>query len=104
MKTKLTKKEIATIEKETVFSVEEQDDGYSFGWYTNAGEDFSFEVSKGMDILFYITQYCYDFDAEEHAGSWYGANRGEPGLRALLEDADEIKEELLKLASVVESF
>ena len=103
VKTKLTKKEIAKIEKETVFSVEDIGDGYSFGWYTDAGEDFSFEVSKGEDILYYIKSYCEDFDAEEHALSWVGG-RGAPGLFALCDDAKRIEEELLKLREVVEQF
>lgn len=104
---KLTKKEIQRIEKETSFSVSEYDDYYSFGWYSNAGEDFSFEIQKGKreEIIQEIKDYAFEFNPEEHASLWYGANRGEPSsLRVLLNDADEIAEKLDELAKVVSSF
>ena len=102
MKRTLTKKEIAKIEKETVFSVEDIGDGYSFSWYTNAGEDFSFEVSKGEGILTYIKYYCEDFDPEEHVKMWIGGN-GAPDIFTLCDDAKEIEQELNKLAEVIDS-
>jgi len=104
MKTRLSKKDIKKIEKETVFSVEDLgDDGYSFAWYTDAGEDFSFEVSKGIGIIDYIKDYCFNFDVEEHVKLWFGANRGEPSLLELVEDAQEIQKQLGTLACVVDN-
>ena len=104
MKNKLTKKDIAKIEKETVFSVEEDEECYRFSWYTNAGEDFSFDIWKDEeDIIDAIKQYCFNFDVEEHVKIWFGANRGEPSLRELLDDAEEIEKQLGTLAYVVEN-
>lgn len=104
MKTKLTKKDIAKIEKETYFNVYDYEDYYSFQWFTDAGEDFSFEVNKGKDLIEDIKSYCFNFDTEEHATMWYGANKGEPSsIRDLLDDADAIAEQLGKLAYVVDN-
>ena len=73
--------------------------------YSPAGEDFGFEVegSTVEEIVKEIVKYANDFDAEEHVLLWVeGCGRnGVPGLRALLEDADEIQEMLDKLAEEV---
>ena len=100
-KTKLTKKDIAIIEKETVFSVTDNGDSYEFSWYTDAGEDFSFEVEKGENVIEQVKDYYYNFDAEEHALSWVGGN-GAPDLFTLCDDAKEIQRQLGTLANVVE--
>ena len=99
---KLTKAQIKKIEEETVFSVEDTGDGYELSWYTDAGEDYSFYVTKD-DPIEEIKSYCEDFDPEEHAASWFGGN-GAPGLRALLDDADRIAEELDNLKDVVQRY
>lgn len=99
---KLTKKQIKLIEENTVFSIEETSDGYEVSWYTDAGEDFSFYVNKNNPVGD-IIDYAEDFDPEEHAASWFGGP-GAPGLRALLDDADRIADELLNLKEVVLNF
>lgn len=66
--------------------------------YSNAGEDFGFYVN--VPYIENIKRYARDFDAEEHAQSWIGGN-GAPGLRALLQDADEIKQDLMDLAGAL---
>ena len=98
----LTKKQINLIEENTYFSVNEVDDGYELSWYTDAGEDYSFYVTKD-DPIGEIIDYAENFDPEEHAASWFGG-RGAPGLRALLDDADRIAEQLLELKRVVLNF
>ena len=96
---KLTKKQIDIIEKNTYFSVEDVGDGYEIGWYTDAGEDFSFYVSDDDPIKEMIAYVDY-FDPEEHARDWFGSP-GAPGLRELLDDAEGIKEQLLVLKDVI---
>lgn len=92
---KLTKKQIKLIEDNTVFSIEETSDGYEVSWYTDAGEDFSFYVSN-EDPVGEMIDYVENFDPEEHATSWIGGP-GAPGIRTLLEDADEIQKHLFEL-------
>ena len=92
---KLTKKQIELIEENTVFSIEETSDGYEVSWYTDAGEDFSFYVDENNPVGDMI-DYAENFDPEEHASSWFGGP-GAPGLRALLDDADKIADNLLDL-------
>lgn len=99
---KLTKEHIEQIEQNTNFSVSDEGEYYEFSWYTNAGEDYSFIAYKD-NLINDIISYAEDFDPEEHALSWVGG-RGAPGIRVLLEDADEIQEELNKLADLVKDF
>ena len=99
--TRLTKKLIKEIEKKLP-SISIEDDGDS--WIVRVDnpccEDFSFDISKGIDDIQYIIYYCDDFDAEEHTVMWYGQNRGEPSsLRTLLDNSDTIKERLVELAN-----
>lgn len=69
--------------------------------YSPAGEDFLFCVDKN-NIIKNITEYADDFDADEHAEMWVKnmhTVRGVPqSIRALINDADAIKEMLLELA------
>lgn len=69
--------------------------------YSPAGEDFLFYVDK-KNIIKNITEYADDFDADEHAEMWVEnmhTVRGVPqSIRALINDADAIKEMLLELA------
>ena len=104
---KFTKKEIKRIEKETCFGVQEYEDYYYFNYYSPAGEDFGFEITREekSKMIENIIDYAFDFDPEEHAAMWYGANRGEPSsMRALLDDADDIAEQLDKLSDLVKEF
>ena len=96
---KLTKKQIKIIEDNTAFSVEDVGDGYEISWYTDAGEDYSFYVTKDESIN-EIIDYVENFDPEEHAAMWFGGP-GAPGLRALLDDADKIQENLFELKEVI---
>lgn len=100
----LTQEQIKEIEDNTVFSVEDYGDDYYFSYYTDAGEDFGFTADKN-DLIRDIQNYADNFDAEEHAVTWYGANRGEPqSIRRLLEDADDIKEQLFNLSQFVTKY
>lgn len=86
--------------EELGWNVETQGEELFINKYSNAGEDFGFYASKPYKKS--IEDYAEDFDADEHAEMWYGANRGEPkSMRALLNDADEIKADLLALAEGV---
>ena len=69
-------------------------------FYSNAGEDFIFTIRANSldEFKSELQSYYWDFDPEEHAASWYKANRGEPSsLRALLNDADLIDNKLEEL-------
>lgn len=64
---------------------------------SDAGEDFIFVLGATSKDAFIedLRNYYQEFDPEEHAASWFGANRGEPkSLRRLLADADSIDEML----------
>ena len=77
-------------------------DYYSIYVDNPCGEDFTIEFNKTKDKedVNSIISYCEDFDPEDHATMWYGQNRGEPSsLRDLLDNADNIKESLDKLAA-----
>lgn len=102
MKRTLTKKDITKIEKETVFSIKDTGKGYEFSWYTNAGEDFGFDVYKGDELIRDIIDYCFGFDPEEHVKMWIGGP-GAPDIFTLCDDAKEIVEELGKLAYIVDN-
>ena len=67
-------------------------------WYSPAGEDFllSFDVRDDDDFLSQLYDAYMDFDSEQHAIENYGM-RGAPSLRALLDDADAIEDELKRL-------
>lgn len=81
--------------------------GYEFYQYSPAGEDFSFaacyggkdlsEDEKGRNLIEDIESYADDFDEEEHAEMWIGGN-GAPGLKALVQDAEDIHDMLISLA------
>ena len=81
--------------------------GYEFYQYSPAGEDFSFAAcygskdlsddEKGAALIKDITDYAEDFDEEEHAQMWIGGN-GAPGLKALVQDAEDIQDMLTSLA------
>lgn len=67
-----------------------------------AGEDFFFYVS-GSDVSALtdeVKQYAFNFDQEDHVKSMMEC-RGNPGLTALVEDAEEIQEMLNDLAEAV---
>lgn len=66
-----------------------------------AGEDLLFiEFYRSLsDISDLLMERYNDFDPEQHAVEWYGANNGEPSsIRELLDDADAIGEMIRKLA------
>ena len=72
-----------------------------FERYSPAGEDliiteYYHSIPEISDKL--IERYN-DFDPEQHAAEWYGANRGEPySLQDLLDDARDIEDLLFDLA------
>ena len=81
--------------------------GYEFFQYSPAGEDFSFTAcygdkglsddEKGAKLIEDIESYADDFDEEEHAEMWIGGN-GAPGLKTLVQDAEDIHDMLISLA------
>ena len=71
-----------------------------FEWHSELGEDFIvhfwFNGTLSQFKSIFYAQYC-QFDPDQHAADWYGANRGEPSsLQALLDDAKSIEEHLRK--------
>lgn len=101
MPKKLTKKLIKEIEKEIpAITIEDEDTYWNISVDNPCCEDFSFEVNKGDNEIEEIISYCDDFDPEEHAAMWYGANRGEPSsLRQLLDNSDDIDDTLKELGA-----
>ena len=71
--------------------------------YSPAGEDVLITIwydGTTKDFIREFARYADDFDAEEHAAGWYGANNGEPdSLRELLDDADAIKTMLCDMSA-----
>lgn len=74
--------------------------------FSPAGEEFSIYI-QGRNVNEFITElktYYEDFDADQHAIDWYGAERGEPSsLRELLDDAEAIKEMICSLCQKLEN-
>lgn len=97
-KTKLIK----VIEKQG-WIVREGVDDIEICQYSPLGEDFFFTVTKN-NIANDIISYAEDFDADEHATMWIDC-RGKGGVpdnvRALIKDADDIKQMLIDLSNAV---
>lgn len=90
-----------------ICSIEEQRGNYvaELEWYSPAGEDFIMVlwfVGTSADFIREFGKYAEDFDPEEHAAMWI-ENRnsvsGVPSIRELIDDADEIKETLMRVAA-----
>ena len=81
------------------------DNAYAeIGFYSDAGEDFSFTVwgNTPKDFSNKLYSYYQDFNPDEHAVMWYGSDRGEPeSLRTLLDDAEAIKRNLDTLSKAI---
>lgn len=76
------------------------DDTVELQWYSPAGEDFwagSFSIDNLADELY---DFYQGFDAEQHVMSVYGM-AGAPGLRELIDDAEQIDSELRYLSWAV---
>ena len=72
--------------------------------YTTAGEDFFFAVDI-ENFVQNVIDYCHDFDPYEHVEMWVKARdsvSGVPNVEILLDDAKEIKENLMDLAAKLE--
>lgn len=97
-KTKLFK----TIEKQG-WIIREGGEDIDICQYSPLGEDFFFTVSKN-NIANDIISYAEDFDADEHAKMWIEV-MGKGGVpnspRALIKDADDIKQMLVDLSNAV---
>ena len=69
--------------------------------YSPAGEDFFFAVDK-QNFLTEVINYAESFDPDEDAEMWvenmHNVNGVPQSIRALINDADDIKEMLLELA------
>ena len=78
--------------------------GLNFRQYTNAGEDFSFDVDGEMpeEIVEGVKNYYEEFDPEEHVKDWIEAQengvKGVPSLFALVEDSKTLDGELEDLS------
>ena len=75
-----------------------------FTQFSPAGEDFcfyiEFNINDIQDFLYELKEYVNDFDVDEHAEQWISirGTRGVPNsIRALIEDAESIKEMLQEL-------
>lgn len=85
-------------------SIEEEKNGQyvaELEWYSPAGEDFIVTLwfdGTSADFVREFADYADDFDPETHAVEQYGM-RGAPGIRDLLDDADEIKNTLMRVAA-----
>lgn len=76
---------------------EESDNCLYISKYSRAGEDFGFSVSK-EDAIKEIIQYADDFDVDEHVKMWIDGPGAPTSIRALLEDAEDIEQDLDELA------
>lgn len=76
----------------------------NFSKFSNAGEDFYFEIElrSPEEVVADIKQYAEDFDAIDHAREMDGAP-GAPDLKILIKDGEEIKADLEELASTLEA-
>lgn len=83
------------------WNIYEYDNNIELEKFSPAGEDFFFCVNK-KDFIENVCRYAEDFDADEHAEMWIAnmhSTRGVPqSIRALIDDADAIKEMLVELA------
>lgn len=86
--------------------VREYGDSYDICQYSPAGEDFSFSISK-KHVAQEIIEYAENFDPDEHAADWIESMRTVRGVpqsvRALIDDADAIKEMLDELARAIDA-
>lgn len=81
----------------------------NLGIYSDLREDFNFAIEfkkdDKQDFLNELREYVNDFDVDEHAEQWISI-RGTHGIsssiRALIEDAESIKEMLQELLFEVE--
>ena len=81
----------------------EGDDYIELSQYTPNGEDFSFTVDKD-NVLYSLRCYVKDFDPDEHAVEMiknYFTNYT-PSVRALINDAEWLQEELEELLDALE--
>lgn len=87
------------------WNVYEYDDCIELSKYSPAGEDFNFAVNKD-NFTQNIVEYAENFDADEHAEMWvnnmHNVNGVPQSIRTLINDADDIKQMLLDLASALQ--
>ena len=96
-------------EKFSNWDISKTNSGIEFHQYTNAGEDFSFEVEGTTpdEIVKGVEKYFEDFDPEEHVKMWIEAKengvKGVPSIFALVEDSKDLDKDLEDLAILVSS-
>lgn len=76
------------------------DNYVEYQFWTPAGEDFSFTVSKANEEQA-LRNYAENFDVSEHVELWVdkrGTNGVPVSIRELVEDAEWIRDRLLELA------
>lgn len=105
---KLSKKIREFLEEELYSVSETVQDGRLYvemEFYSDLGEDFIFTVDcdgTKSDFVKQFQEYATDFDPDEHAEMWVKARDSVDGVphsvRALIDDADAIKERLEELA------
>lgn len=100
-----TKSQLKQFLQEQNIAVFETEDGWELEFYSPAGEDYLMYLN-GTDIEEILDSLEeYEFDPEQHAHDWYGANCGEPSsLRDLLEDAEAIAQKIEELKKKVNNF
>ncbi len=107
----MTVDELLDKAEELGWCIHESDTEWEFIQNSPAGEDFSFDIStsgvhNAGDMVREIRSYANDFDAEEHAKMWIGAQgkvSGVPDIKTLVKDADAIKLMLNEFASAMEN-
>ena len=101
------KKEIREIIENEEWAIYEDENGVDLRKYSNLGEDFGFYVDK-ENLVYNIISYARTFDADEHAKMWIEnmhTTQGVPqSIRALIEDADYIKDMLENLADKLQPY
>lgn len=91
----MNKKNLSIFEK-LGWNYEEYEDYACISKYSEAGEDFNFDIpicKNTKELIEELDNYYMNFDAIEHAKMWDGAN-GAPDIEVLIEDARDIENDL----------
>ena len=109
---KLSKKLINAIEAAGFSIYQEDENCYSFGKYSSAGQDFSFAVDTGKDywdLANNIFEYYQYFDVSEEAYLWlddsgHGKNGAPYDMRDLYNDMEQCEGFIYELYQIVSEF
>ena len=95
----ISKEKAVEIAENLYWGVRDYGDVVEFELSSPAGEDFVFSVDAD-NVADNVWEYAQNFDVEEHVQEVMGMD-GAPGLRELLEDAEEIRGMLEELATAL---